>query len=77
MVLARCRRPVATALMAHIHQSAAERGIAALLADVSLSAEPFFTQAGFAVAQRQQVLRLGVLLANARMRKALVGAAAE
>ena len=64
-------RGVAKALMAHIHQSAERRSISELLADVSLTAEPFFTQAGFSVEARQQVERQGVVLHNARMRKLL------
>lgn len=64
-------RGVAKALMAHLHASAADRGIAALSADVSLTAEPFFIKSGFTVGQRQQVERAGVVLANARMSKAL------
>jgi putative acetyltransferase len=64
-------RGVAKALMAHIDATAARRGITALYADVSLTAEPFFSRSGFAVERRQQVERAGVVLANARMSKAL------
>lgn len=64
-------RGVAKALMAHIHVSAADRGITTLFADVSLTAEPFFSKSGFTVERRQQVERAGVVLGNARMRKAL------
>ncbi|MDP1566076.1 MAG: GNAT family N-acetyltransferase [Polaromonas sp.] len=64
-------RGVAKALMAHIHASAADRGITALSADVSLTAEPFFSKSGFTVEQRQQVERAGVVLDNARMSKVL------
>ncbi|MDO8388771.1 MAG: GNAT family N-acetyltransferase [Polaromonas sp.] len=67
-------RGVAKALMAHIHASAARRGITALSADVSLTAEPFFSVSGFTVEQRQQVERQGVVLRNARMGKALAAA---
>lgn len=62
---------VAKALMAHIDQSAESHSISALIADVSLTAEPFFSRSGFAVEARQQVERQGVVLCNARMRKAL------
>lgn len=62
-------RGVARALMSHIHRSAASRGIAQLLADVSLTAEPFFRKSGFVIEARQQVEVRGVVLANARMRK--------
>ena len=64
-------RGVARALMAHIHQLAAHRGMPALRADVSLTAEPVFRQSGFVVEARQQVTVRGVVLANARMRKLL------
>ena len=62
---------VARALMAHIHAQAAARGIARLHADVSLTAEPFFAAQGFVVEARQEPVRAGVVLRNARMAKAL------
>ena len=62
---------VAWALMAHIHAQAAQRGITALQAHVSLTAEPFFAAQGFVVEQRQEVVRTGVVLRNARMAKVL------
>ncbi len=65
-------RGVARALMAHIHQAAASRGITHLFADVSLTAEPFFEKSGFVVEARQLVEVRGVVLANARMCKELV-----
>ena len=68
---AHARRGVATALMAHIHQAAAGRGVARLWADVSLSAEPFFIKSGFVLEARQQVTLRGVVLDNARMCKHL------
>lgn len=64
-------RGVARALMAHIEASARERGIGLLFADVSLAAESFFLRAGFAVEQRQTVVRAGELLRNARMARTL------
>lgn len=64
-------RGVGRALMAHIHQSAAARGMGRLFADVSLTAEPFFQKWGFGVEARQQVERAGVVLANVRMGKVL------
>lgn len=69
-------RGVGKALMAHIHQQAASRGIGQLFSDVSLAAELFFRKSGFAIQARQQVEVRGAILANARMRKALSGAAA-
>ena len=65
-------RGVARALMAHIHQQAASRGIPQLWANISLTAEPFFCRSGFAVDVRQQVTVRGAVLANARMSKSLV-----
>ena len=59
------------ALMAHIHQQALHRGVRELFSDVSLAAELFFRKSGFAIQTRQQVDVHGVVLANARMRKAL------
>ena len=47
------------------------QGMPELRADVSLTAEPFFSQSGFVVEVRQQVTVRGVVLANARMRKRL------
>lgn len=65
-------RGVARALMARIHQAAQQAGMPRLWADVSFSAEPFFRRSGFAVEARQQVEVRGVVLANARMGKALL-----
>lgn len=66
------RRGIGAALMEQLHVAATRRGLAELRADVSLTAEPFFAASGFEVVQRQQPLRRGVQLDNARMRKALV-----
>lgn len=62
---------VGKALMAHIHHLAAGRGVNRLSADVSLTAELFFRKSGFTIQARQQVDVHGVVLANARMGKAL------
>ena len=64
-------RGVGKALMAHIHQQAASRGMGQLFSDVSLAAELFFRKSGFAVQARQQLDVQGVILANARMCKVL------
>ena len=64
-------RGVARALMVHIHQTAANRGTTRLFADVSVTAEPFFTRIGFVIEARQLVEVRGVVLANARMCKEL------
>lgn len=60
---------VARALMAHLHAQAAQRGIERLWAHVSLTAEPFFAAQGFAVQERREVVRAGVVLRNALMAK--------
>lgn len=65
------RQGVASVLMAHIHAQAAQQGLVRLWADVSLAAESFFAAQGFAVEARQAVERVGVVLHNARMGKAL------
>ena len=65
---------VARALMAHIHAQAAQRCNTRLQAHVSLTAEPFFAAQGFVVEQRQEVVRAGVVLRNARMAKVLEAA---
>ena len=64
-------RGVATAMMARLHAAAQELTLDALFANVSLTAESFFLQHGFAVEARQEMERAGVLLRNARMRKVL------
>ena len=66
-------RGVGRALMAQLHQAAGQAGMARLWADVSLSAELFFSRNGFAVEARQQVALRGAVLANARMAKGLAG----
>ena len=64
---------VGTALMRHLLEVAAARGLSRLTADVSLSAEAFFARHGFVVDARQTVEARGVALANARMSKVLDG----
>lgn len=68
---------VGRALMAHLQAQAAERGITRLWAHVSLVAEAFFAAQGFAVEERQEVQRAGMVLRNARMVKALDGVVAS
>jgi putative acetyltransferase len=65
------RRGVGSALMRHIHQTARERRIKSLYADVSLTAQPFFARWGFVIEAEQLVEVRGIALRNARMRKAL------
>ncbi|WP_202845207.1 GNAT family N-acetyltransferase [Luteimonas saliphila] len=66
-------RGVGGALMRHLHNVAAARGISRLSADVSLAAEGFFARHGFVVEQRRTVVARGVPMANARMVKAMDG----
>lgn len=62
-------RGIGQALMDHLLEQAHARGIGALQADVSLTAEGFFARNGFAVQERRTPQRHGVALRNARMRR--------
>ncbi|MGO4307422.1 GNAT family N-acetyltransferase [Cupriavidus sp. RAF12] len=64
---AHARHGVGQALMCHIVNAARQRGIDALFASVSLTAEPFFFASGFKLVQRQEVVVRGVAMPNARM----------
>lgn len=65
------RRGVGALLMSHLHEQAARLQLQALTADVSRTAEPFFMRYGFAVVERRQPVRRGVVIPNAFMRKVL------
>ncbi|CAN7580680.1 GNAT family N-acetyltransferase [Pseudoduganella sp. LjRoot289] len=65
-------RGIGGALLRHIFGLAAQRRIAVLRSDVSLTAEPLFTRHGFTVETRNQVAVRGELLANATMRKLMI-----
>jgi putative acetyltransferase len=65
-------RGIGSALMRHIHEVAAKRGLSQLSAHVSLSAEAFFTKHGFLVDERQAVVVMGIPIANSRMSKRLL-----
>lgn len=65
-------RGVGSALMQHIHEVAAQRGLMQLSAHVSLSAEAFFTRHGFLVDGRQTVAVMGIPVTNSRMSKRLL-----
>ncbi|MES2261071.1 MAG: GNAT family N-acetyltransferase [Pseudomonadota bacterium] len=69
------RRGVGSALLRHIFQAAAARGIGELFSDVSLTAEAFFRHHGFIVETRNEVAVRGEVLANASMRKLLAAPA--
>lgn len=63
---------VGRALLQHIEQSAAARGIPELRAEVSLAARAFFSRAGFVELAAKEVTARGVTLTNSSMRKQLV-----
>ena len=65
-------RGIGGALLQHIFSLAAQRRIAVLRSDVSLTAESLFTRHGFSIETRNQVAVRGELLANATMRKLLL-----
>ena len=65
------RQGVGSALMRHIHDGAAARGITRLFSDVSLTARPFFERWGFVVERQQSVDVRGVTLSNVKMSKVL------
>lgn len=56
------------ALMQHILQLAAARGMSELTSDVSRTAEPFFYHYGFEIVERRLPVRRGVTLPNAFLR---------
>ncbi len=61
-------RGVGTGLMTHLIDVARERGLAELVSDVSITAQPFFARFGFVLVERQTVVLRGVEFTNARMR---------
>ena len=65
-------RGIGQTLLRHLFGLAAERGIAVLRSDVSLTAEGLFTRHGFIIETRNQVAVRGELLTNATMRKLLL-----
>lgn len=63
------RQGVGRALLEHVLDAARTRTIPSVYANVSRTAEPLFRALGFAVEARQTVVRAGVTLGNARMRR--------
>ena len=65
-------RGIGSALMQHIHEVAAKRGLFRLSAHVSLSAETFFAKHGFLVDERQTLTVMGIPMDNSKMSKVLL-----
>ncbi len=65
------RRGVGRMLMGRIHEEAARLGITELKSDVSRTAQPFFASFGFDIVEQRSVVRHGVTIPNALMRKVL------
>ncbi len=62
------QRGFGTLLMRHLLDTARARGLPALSADVSRSAQPFFAQFGFVVVEHRTPVVRGVAIPNALMR---------
>ncbi len=65
------RQGIGARLMQRIHEQAQTLGLTELTADVSLTAQPFFAHYGFELVERREVVRDGVTIPNALMRKRL------
>lgn len=65
------RKGVGSKLMTRIHEEAALKGIHLLTSDVSLTAQPFFNYWGFSIVEERHVVRRGVVIPNAFMKKEL------
>ncbi len=65
------RQGIGALLMGRIHAEAQALGLAEMTADVSLTAQPFFARHGFEMVERREVVRAGVQIPNALMRKRL------
>lgn len=65
-------RGIGGALMQHINEDAARRGLSELSAHVSRSAEAFFIKHGFLVDERRTVFYGDIPMENARMSKRLL-----
>jgi putative acetyltransferase len=66
-------RGIGTLLMKKLLETARSLAIEELFSEVSLSAQPLFLQAGFRIIEAKQVIRSGVAIPNASMRKQLLG----
>lgn len=65
------RQGVGALLMRRIHAEAQRLGLSAMTADVSRTAQPFFAHHGFVLQELREVVRNGITIPNAWMRKAL------
>jgi putative acetyltransferase len=65
------RQGVASALLQRIKQEANSRGVRRLFTEASITARPFFENAGFRVIASQNVTLRGTSLLNYRMEKVL------
>lgn len=66
------RRGIAAALLAHNEHVAHRHGISRLHTQASITARPFFEQAGFRMMAAQHVVHRGVRFRNFRMEKLLI-----
>jgi putative acetyltransferase len=64
-------KEIASRLYAEIEKEAIKKGQTQLIADVSITARPFFEKMGFTVIEEQTVLSQGVKLTNFRMAKTI------
>lgn len=65
------RKGVGSRLMARIHEEATLKGMRLLTSDVSRTAQPFFEYWGFSIIEERHVVRRGVVIPNAFMKKEL------
>jgi putative acetyltransferase len=65
-------RGIGRRLYAALEAKAVAMGLPRVSADVSITAQPFFTRCGFHVIQQQIVIRRGISLTNFKMEKTLI-----
>ena len=65
------RQGIGSLLMATLHNEARNCAVGEFTSDVSLTAQPFFVRHGFVVVEHRTPVQRGVVVPNARMRKAL------
>jgi putative acetyltransferase len=57
--------------MTRIHEEAGLKGMSLLTSDVSRTAQPFFKYWGFSIVEERHVVRRGVIIPNASVKKEL------